>query len=125
MIQYRKRLLFLFVLIAFLLTGCAGMLAGPEDSPELARKKQYLAARKEFALAVKKYNDHYEIAPVATQEIWNKKIDPVVLKVDKALKSWKLAIDQGFDPDSQEQLYLALKAELFMLLVDVIGVEED
>ncbi len=120
-----KRVLFLCVLFAFVLTGCLGQLAGPEDSPELAMKKKYLAARKEYAQTAKKYNDHYRISPVATQQIWKEKIDPWFLQVDTALKSWKMAIDEGFDPDSQERLYLDLKAKLFVLLIDVFGVRED
>ncbi len=119
-----RRVLFLCVLIAFVLTGCGALqLGAPDDPPELKRQKAYMAARKEFALTLKQYNDHYDITPAATQAIWREKYDPLFDDVDDALTSWKMALDKGFDPDSQEQLYLDLKSKLLLELVNVFGKE--
>lgn len=122
----KRKSIILLLAVLYLVVGCSMFqVAGEKDSPELKRDKEYLAARKEFALTLQDYNDHYAVAPVLTQQKWKAEIDPVFKKVDKALDSWKLAIDKGFDPASQEQLYLKLKSELLFLLVDVFGVVKE
>lgn len=120
----RRTIVPILLLVLFVFASCAGMqMGGADDSPQLKQEKAYLAARKEFALTLKKYNDYYDRANAATQAKWKEQIDPLFKKTDKALKAWKLAIDQDFDATSQEQFYLDMKGELFMLLVDVF-VEE-
>lgn len=117
----------LLVLISFvfLLIGCGGLqLGGPEDSEQLKQEKAYMAARKEFALTLQKYNDYYATADEETKAKWKKDIDPVFRQVDKALDGWKLAIDNDWDPAVQEQTFLKLKSDLIILLVDVFTKEE-
>lgn len=125
--NHKMRINFL-VLLSFmllLLFGCSGLqLGAPDDPPELKQDKAYMAAVKEYALTVKKYNQYYEAADPETQAKWKKDIDPTVLKVKKALDAWKLAIDNNWDPATQEQTFLSLKADLIILLVDVFTKEE-
>lgn len=123
-----KRICIVFpLLIIFLAMAGCGLIpiAGEEDPPELIRDKEYMTARKEFALTLQMYNDYYARADDATKAKWKKNIDPLFKKADKALDSWKMAIDQGFTPDSQEQLYLTLKSDLLLALVEVFGVKEN
>ncbi len=122
----KRKIAILLIAVFYLAVGCSMFqVAGEQDSPELKRDKEYLAARKEFALTLQDYNKHYAVAPVLTQQKWKAEIDPKFRTVDKALDSWKLAIDKGFDPASQEQLYLQLKSELLFMLVDVFGVVKE
>lgn len=126
-----KALLLIFsfccmMLLLPFLVNCSGLqLGGPDDPPELKQKKAYMAARKEFALTLKQYNDYYDRASPETQAKWKSEIDPMFKKVNTALDAWKLAIDNNWQPDSQEQKYLDLKSDLLLLLVDVFGVKED
>jgi len=120
----RRTIVPILLLVLFVFVSCSGMqLGAPDDSPKLKQEKAYLAARKEFALTLKKYNDYYDRTDAATKAKWKEQIDPLFQKTDKALKAWKLAIDEGFDATSQEQFYLDMKGELFMLLVDVFNLE--
>ena len=126
--MYRRKSLItviaLFVMALFmfpmLFASCAN-LAGVNDSPQLKEKKTYMTARKEFALTLEKYNLYYSRAEAATQAEWKKDVDPWFHKVNKALDAWKMAIDNDWDPASQEEKFLDLKSELLILLVDVFG----
>lgn len=123
--KHQASIVVLLIVCLSLVFGCSGMqLAGPDDSEELARDKAYMAARKEFALTLQKYNDYYDKASPETQAEWKEKIDPLFKSVDKALKGWKLALDNDWGDAGQEQKYMDLKANLLILLVDVFGVED-
>jgi len=111
------------LLLAFSLAACAGTsLMGPDDTPELGRKKAYMVARKEFAQTLQRYNDHYARADAETKAKWKKDIDPKWAPVEKALDAWEIAITDDIDPAAKEQMYLDLKTEFFRLLLS-IGVE--
>ncbi len=112
------------LVMPLLFISCAS-LGGPTDSPELVAKKSYMAARKEFALTLQKYNTYYDAASDSTKAKWKENIDPLFKAADKGLDGWKLAIDMDMDPASQEQAYLRLKSELLIMLVEVFGVKED
>jgi L-ribulose-5-phosphate 3-epimerase UlaE len=96
-------------------------LGASDDSPELRSKKAYMAAVKEFALTLQKYNTYYDQADEATQAKWKENIDPAFKQVDLALAAWKLAMDNNFDPAANEQAYLQLKADLLVLLLNVFN----
>lgn len=122
---YMVAMLITMLCFPMLFFSCQGMqLGGPDDSPQLKQKKAYMAARKEFALTLEKYNDYYDKASAEQQSRWKENIDPVFKQVDTALKAWKLAIDNNWDPAAQEQKYLDMKSDLLLLLVEVFGVEE-
>ena len=51
-------ILVIVLCLPFLFASCTAMqLGGEEDSELLKQKKAYMAARKEFALTLQKYND--------------------------------------------------------------------
>lgn len=127
--NYNAMLFMVVVLVSLLVLpvlfiSCA-TLGGPDDSPELAAKKAYMAARKEFALTLQKYNTYYKAASDSTKAKWKEDIDPLFKAADKGLDGWKLAIDLDMDPASQEEAYLRLKSELLIMLVDVFGIKEE
>lgn len=117
----KKNIAFVLVmLLSVTMMGCPGMqIGGENDTPEQKQAKAYMAARKEFALTLQKYNDYYATAGMETQVKWKEKIDPMFRQVDKALDGWMLAIDNNWDPAVQEQTFLKLKSDLIILLVDV------
>lgn len=115
--------LIVILLLVFFMASCGGRsLMGPDDTPELGQKKAFMVADKEIAQSLVKYNDYYARASDEEKAEWKKSIDPLFIAADKALDAWELAIDDNLDPAVQEQMYLELKSDLFILLLQ-IGIE--
>ena len=122
-----KKILTPILILFFILPliSCPGMqIGGGTDTPEQKQAKAYLAARKEFALTLQKYNDYYAQESEENKAKWKENIDPMFRQVDKALDAWKLSIDNNWDPAVQEQTFLRLKSDLIILLVDVFVKKE-
>lgn len=114
--------IFIVMFLALSLMSCAGFqLGGEDDTPALKQKKAYMAAVKEYALTLQKYNVYYDSADEATKADWKKNIDPVFKQVNNGLMAWKLALDNDFDATANEQAYLKLKGDLFIMLVTVFN----
>lgn len=112
--------LIIALLLVFFLVSCAGRsLMGPDDTPELGQKKAFMVADKEIAQSLAKYNDYYAMASDEEKADWKKNIDPLFVAADKALDAWALAIIKDMDPLRQEQMYLDLKRELFIWLLQI------
>lgn len=113
-----RTLIVLFVM-AFLVAGCASwQLGGPEDPIELKQDKAYMVAVGELGKTVADYNRHYAMADDVTKAKWKAKYPPLFHEADEALKAWKKALDNNWDPAVTELIYLELKNKLLILLLD-------
>ena len=95
---------------------------GPNDTLELGQKKAFMVADKEFTQSLVKYNDYYARASDEEKADWKKNIDPLLASTKKALDAWELVIAKNLDPAAEELMYLDLKKDLFILLLQ-IGIE--
>lgn len=109
--SYRKLLVvgIMFGMVAILLS-CATVPKTPEG--------HYYAVLKQFDGVLLDYVTHYEQAPTATQEKWKREITPVFRAASKALDAWHVALTIGSDPIEQELMFINLRKQLFVLMLE-------
>lgn len=120
LMRYTKPLLFIIMVVFMLgcIHGCAMFGIAPETN-----EQSYLVAVKEYTLTLEKYNTYYAKADEATKAEWKKDIDPWFIKANEALGVWAVTLNKGLDPQLTEDQYLAVKQQLFILLLNVFKVE--
>jgi hypothetical protein len=79
----------------------------------------YVAATEELATLAQTYNQRFEEASPTAQARWIEEIDPLFIRAETALKTWRLALDVKENPRTQMEVFMQIRRLILINLFEV------
>lgn len=83
--------------------------------------KVYNLANEQFINLATQYEAYYQKQDRERQAVWKEKFDPLFIRGDQILKSWRTVLDAGQDSYKQQQAFLSIKTEIITVLFEIKG----